>query len=99
MSITALNCVELVNVVVCALGPNVMSEVGRKFVPVTVRVKADSPTYPVAGVMDVIVGIGLGLPMLRLNEFDIPPPGAGLNTVTTAVPDAAMAEAGIVAVS
>jgi hypothetical protein len=32
-------------------------------------------------------------------EFDVPPPGAGLNTVTLAVPAAAMSVAGIVAVS
>jgi hypothetical protein len=76
-----------------------MSEVGRKFVPITVSVKADSPTNPLAGEIDVIVGLGLALTTLRPIEFDLPPPGAGLHTVTTAVPDAAIAEAGIVAVS
>ena len=98
-SITALNRAELMNVVVRALRPNLIREVGRKFVPVTINVKADSPTKPVDGVMDVIVGIGLGFPMFRLTEFDVPPPGAGLTTVTSAVPEVAIAEAGIVAMT
>src|SRR5215471_16950656 len=31
-------------------------------------------------------GCGLSMPMVSGNEFDTPPPGAGLNTVTAAMP-------------
>jgi hypothetical protein len=37
--------------------------------------------------------------MVKVNEFELPPPGAGLKTVTTAVPAAAMSLAEICAVS
>jgi hypothetical protein len=37
--------------------------------------------------------------MVKVNEFELPPPGAGLKTVTAAVPAAAMSAAEISAVS
>jgi hypothetical protein len=37
--------------------------------------------------------------MVKLTAFDVPPPGAGLDTVTAAVPAVAMAAAGIAAVN
>lgn len=37
--------------------------------------------------------------MVKLSEFDVPPPGAGFTTVTAAVPEAAMSPAGIAAVN
>ena len=36
---------------------------------------------------------------MKVNEFDVPPPGAGLMTVTLAVPAVAMSPAGMAAVS
>jgi hypothetical protein len=37
--------------------------------------------------------------MVKVNEFELPPPGAGLKTVTTAVPAVAMSLAEICAVT
>jgi hypothetical protein len=43
--------------------------------------------------------VGTGLVMVNVWGPETPPPGAGLNTVTWAVPAVAMSEAGMVAVS
>ena len=37
--------------------------------------------------------------MVNVRAFEVPPPGAGLNTVTRAVPDEAISAAGIAAVN
>jgi hypothetical protein len=49
--------------------------------------------------MLVVVGTGLELVMVNVWGPETPPPGAGLNTVTWAVPATAMSEAGTVAVN
>src|SRR5688572_22079223 len=68
-----------------------------KFVPVTVSVKPGPPATAAVGLR--LLSVGTGLPMLKVCAFDVPPPGAGLSTVTWAVPTAAMSVAGMAAVS
>src|SRR5437762_9464052 len=65
--------------------------------PFTVGGKAAAPTATLAGDSDEIVGAGLLMENVR--AADVPPPGAGVTTVTEAVPVAAMSAAGIAAVS
>ena len=65
-----------------------MDELFRKLDPLAVNVNAAAPAVTLVGEMEVSVGIGL-LPaefMVNVNAFDVPPPGAGLTTVTEAVP-------------
>src|SRR2546426_72256 len=66
-------------------------------VPLTVSVKAAPPTVALIGVSPVIVGMGLLTGNVCAAE--VPPPGAGVNTVTCGVPAVAMSAAGIAAVS
>src|SRR3989454_551024 len=66
-------------------------------VPLTVSVKAAPPTVALVGVSPVIVGMGLLTGNVCAAE--VPPPGAGVNTVTCGVPAVAMSAAVIVAVS
>src|SRR2546426_6536604 len=68
-----------------------------KSVPVTVSVNPASPATAAVGFSPVVVGTGLV--MLKVCGFDVPPPGAGLTTVTCAVPPVAMSVAGMAAVS
>jgi len=70
-----------------------------KFVPVTVSVKPGSPAVLLFGAMELSVGTGFGALIVNVCALDRPPPGAGLNTVTGAVPAVAMSLAEIVAVS
>ena len=73
------------------------TELLTKFVPVMVRVKPPLPATAVAGLMLLIVGAGLV--MVNVAAPDSPPPGAGLKTVTFAVPAVATSLAGMAAVS
>jgi hypothetical protein len=73
------------------------TELVTKFVPVMTRVNPPLPATAVAGLMLLIVGAGLV--MVNVTAPDSPPPGAGLKTVTFAVPAVATSPAGIVAVS
>ena len=59
--------------------------------PLTVRVKADPPAVADEGLKLVMVGVGL----LMVNDlvFDVPPPGALLNTLILAVAAVAMSAA------
>jgi hypothetical protein len=67
------------------------TELAAKFVPVTVRVKATPPLVALAGESEVIVGTGL---LTVKDEVpDVPPPGAGLVTVTLNEPAAAISAA------
>jgi hypothetical protein len=55
-------------------------------VPFTVKVKAPLPAVALEGTRDVIVGTGFsGGVMVKSRLFDVPPPGAGLKTVTATV--------------
>jgi hypothetical protein len=68
-----------------------------KFVPLTVSVKPAPPATAELGFMDATVGEGL--PMAKVSALEVPPPGAGVETVTEAVPPAAMSAAVICACS
>ena len=68
-----------------------------KFVPFTVSVKAAPPATAELGFMDAAVGEGL--PMAKVSALEVPPPGAGVETVTEAVPPAAMSALPICACS
>lgn len=63
-----------------------------KFVPVSVRVKAAPPAVAVVGLIKVSVGTGLFAALtVKLTEAEVPPPGAGLVTVTGKLPTAVSA--------
>lgn len=67
--------------------------------PVTVRVKAPLPAMAALGLMDAMEGAGLGATIVNEIEFDMPPPGEGLDTVTGIDPAEAISLAGIAAVN
>jgi hypothetical protein len=95
------NCVALTNVVAGAVPPKLTIEAATKFVPLIVSVKPSTlPAMALFGETVVIVGTGFGpLVMVKFTAFEVPPPGAGLVTVTAAVAAEAMAAAGMVAVN
>lgn len=68
-----------------------------KPVPFTVKVKAGSPAVVLTGPMVLITGTGLFT--ARSTELELPPPGAGLNTVIGNAPVDCMSAAVIWAVS
>jgi hypothetical protein len=100
--IVAITCVALAKVVVSATPLKLTTELLIKFDPVTVNVNPADPAVALAGFSSVIAGTGLlttaGL-MVKLSEFEAPPPGEGLVTVTATVSAVAIAVAGTVAVS
>ena len=57
--IAAANCVALTNVVARAVPPKLTTEAARKFVPLTVSVKAAPPTAARVGEIVLIAGVGL----------------------------------------
>src|ERR1019366_8782098 len=68
--------------------------------PFTVKVKAPAPAVAEEGDSVGIVGAGLAAALMVKPELpEVPPPGAGLNTVTWAVPAVPMSEALIAAVT
>ena len=73
------------------------TDVMAKFVPVAVSVKAALPATALVGEIELSVGTGFVAVMVNVVALDVPPPGAGLNTVTEAVPVAAMSVARICA--
>ena len=76
------------------------TELEMKLVPFTVRVKPAPPAVAELGLRLVVVGTGLsGTLIVKVWAFEVPPPGAGLKTVTLAVPAVAMSAARIDAVS
>ena len=89
--ICACNCVLLKNVVVRLLPFQSTVEPGTKLVPLTVSMKASAP----AGALDgkIVARVGDGLAMVKLAAFELPPPGAGLRTVTETVAPAATSAA------
>jgi len=89
-------------VVTRTLPLKVTVELLMKFVPFTVKVNAAPPIMALIGETLVMVGVGLigaGLTMVKGTAFEVPPPGAGLVTVTAAVPAEANAAAGMAAVN
>ncbi len=95
--IAAVNCVALTKAVVRVEPFHCTTEPLTKLVPFTVRVKADPPAVADEGLRPVIVGNGLL--MVKVCAPEVPPPGAGLETVTLTVPAVVMSEAGIDAVN
>jgi hypothetical protein len=98
-SMDVANCVELTNVVVRVVPPNVTNEAETKFVPLTVSVKAAPPATALSGEIVVIVGRELPPLMVKFTGLEVPPPGVGLVTVTDAVPADLIAAAGTAAVN
>src|SRR5919108_211594 len=68
-----------------------------KPLPVAVSVKAAPPAVAVVG--DTDVSVGTGLLIENVCAADVPPPGVGVTTLTTALPAAAMSAAVMAAVS
>lgn len=77
--IWAVNCVLLTKLVVRSRPLNLTTELPAKFVPFTVNVKVASPTNLVLGLM--LLNVGTGLLTDNVRAVDVPPLGAGLNTV------------------
>src|SRR4029453_10687307 len=94
--IAAVSVVELPNVVGRLTPFHCTTEDATKLTPVTVRVNAAAPAVAVLGVRPLTVGAGFRIAKLR--GAAAPPPGAGVTTVTAAVPVVARSVAGIVAV-
>jgi hypothetical protein len=95
--IAAVSCVSETNVVVWFTPFHFTTDPLTKSVPLTVSVNAAPPALAAAGLRLVVAGTGLFIVKVRATE--VPPPGAGVNTVTCAVPAAAMSAAVIVAVN
>ena len=93
----AVSSVLLPNTVVRSEPLNLTFELETKFVPFTVIVNPASPTVLLDGEMLVVVGTGLFT--VKVRAFDVPPPGAGLNTVILNVPAVFKSLARMVAVS
>jgi hypothetical protein len=76
------------------------TELPTKSEPNTVKVNAGSPGVALVGERENIVGTGLvPLVIVKFTAFDVPPPGAGLITVTATMPTEAIAAAGMAAVN
>jgi len=80
----AVTCVALTKVVARALPFHCTAELETKLVPVTVSVNAAPLAVALEGESELAVGAGLL--MVKVREFDAPPLGEGLTTVTEAVP-------------
>ena len=70
-------------------------DVDEKFEPVTVNANAGEPATNALGAIDVTAGTGLLI--VKMRGLEVPPPGAGLDTVREAVPAVAMSAAVIAA--
>jgi xanthosine utilization system XapX-like protein len=97
-AVTAMvTCVALTNVTVLPVPLNVPVAPLTKFVPLIVSVKAAPPAVALVGENDVIAGTGLLMEKFWVPE--VPPPGAGLVTLTVTTPAVAMSGAVITAVN
>jgi hypothetical protein len=96
-AIWACSCVLLTKVVVRLLPFQRTTDVMAKFVPVAVSVNAAPPAVALVGEIELSVGTGFVAVIVKVLAPDVPPPGAGLNTVTEALPVAATSLARICA--
>src|SRR6266850_3991819 len=96
-AMAAVSCVGLTKVVVRAAPFHCTLEPLTKLVPVSVSVKAALPADVPVG--DSVESVGEGLVMLNVCAAEVPPPGAGVTTVTDAVAAVARSAAGMAAVS
>jgi hypothetical protein len=87
--IAAPSCVALTKVVVRGLPFQSTREAATKPLPVTVRVNAAAPAVAELGASVLKAGTGLAAAIVNGTALEVPPPGAGLTTVTEAVPAAA----------
>ena len=94
--IAAVSCVALTNVVVRLAPLNWTAAPLTNPVPMTVRANAAPPTFALVG--DSEARTGAGLLMVKGEAVEVPPPGAGLVTVTLTTPAVAMSAAVIAAV-
>jgi len=94
---TTVSCVPLTTVVASATPFHFTIVPAKKFVPVSVSVNAAPPAFAVVG--ESRPKVGNGSLIVNVIAADAPPPGAGFNTVSAAVPPAAMSMAGTTAVS
>jgi hypothetical protein len=97
-AVTAIvTCVAETNVTVLAAPLNVPVAPLTKLAPLMVSVNAAPPAEALAGARDVIEGTGLLMEKVCMPE--VPPPGAGLVTLTFTTPAVAMSAAVIAAVN
>jgi hypothetical protein len=96
VGIAAVSRLALTSVVARSLPFQRTTEDARKLAPLTVSVKFGAPTVAVLG--EMVVTVGAGFRIAKLAAVEVPPPGAGVTTVTTLEPAAARSLAGIVAV-
>src|SRR5262249_2732756 len=94
-----LTCVAESTVTVRAWPPTVALAPAAKPVPVTVSVKAALPAVTLAGLRVLMLGVGFTGATVSGRAADVPPPGAGVNTVMLGVPAAATSLAGMAPVS
>jgi hypothetical protein len=80
----AVNCVALANVVTRFAPFHCTIAVFRKLLPFTVRANAGPPAIAEFGTSETSAGTGVVIS--NTAEFDVPPPGAGFTTVTSAEP-------------
>src|SRR5438874_12776892 len=95
--IAAVSWMALTKVVVRVLPFQRTVEPLSKLAPFTVRVNASPPANALPG--DRLLRVGAGLLTEKVCAAEVTPPGAGVTTVTEAVPVAARSAAGIAAVS
>src|ERR1700730_368521 len=92
----AVNRVLLTNFVTRLVPFHFTTDFETKFDPFTVSINPTPPAVAEDGESDVVDGTGLLT--VNVSAAEVPPPGAGLVTVTFAVPVAAMFAAGTDAV-
>jgi hypothetical protein len=95
--IAAVTRVPETNVVVRSAPFQRTTELETYPLPLTVSVNAGPPLLAEIGLMLFIFGVGLLI--VTVPGLEVPPPGVGVNTVTCAVPAAAMSADGIAAVT
>ena len=93
-AIAAVNWVAETKVVALSVPFQRTVEPFTKFVPFTVSVNAAPPATAEAGARLDVAGRGFGgCVIVNVCAFDVPPPGAGVKTVTVALPCAAISAA------
>src|SRR3989442_1608036 len=75
------------------------AEAATKLLPLTVSVTPAPPAVALLGVRALSAGTGFEAVMVKVTAAEVPPPGAGLNTVTWAVPARAISAAAMAAVN
>src|SRR5437867_2157108 len=97
--IEAVSRVELRNVVARSPPFQRTTDPEMKLLPLTVRLKPDPAATVDAGLRLVMLGAGFEAVMLKLTVLGVPPPAAGLKSVTALLDALPISLAGIEAVS